>query len=126
VEEYTLQVSKTGRRTFLIRCAGDTTFEQIHNVIRERYGYDNSRLYAFFLDNRAWSDNVIASRHDDGVPEDCRANRRTLSSARLCRNQRILYIYDYGDANKIQVLVTNIGQAAGLAPRKPQVTYPKA
>ena len=38
-----------------IRVCADITLEELHNIIQDVFKFDNDHLYAFFMDDRAWS-----------------------------------------------------------------------
>lgn len=39
-----------------VRVCADITLDDLHNMIQEIFGFANDHLYAFFMDNKAWSD----------------------------------------------------------------------
>ena len=78
-----------------VRVCADITLDDLHNMIQEIFGFANDHLYAFFMDNRAWSDwDVYFSPDDDEGPSasDCR-----LRDAGLYKGKKFLYLFDFGD-----------------------------
>ncbi len=100
------------------------TLEDLHYVILDAYDFDDDHLYAFFMDNKPWSDKCYSSPY---------ANYLDASSVKLYQfafkpNDEFLYIYDFGDSWHFSISVCevldvtvekpNVIQKKGRAPKQ--------
>ena len=78
-----------------IRVSADITLDDFHEIIQDVFDFYNDHLYAFFMDNRAWSywDAYFCPGDGEGrLTSDYRL--RDLS---LYKGKKFLYLFDYGD-----------------------------
>jgi len=97
---YTLKVSldKKLYRTFEI--GASATLEELHLAIQEAYQFDDDHLYAFFMDNKAWSRNGIYDPRGDRAPF---ADDVQLGELDLYPGMRFLYLFDFGDCWQFEI-----------------------
>lgn len=96
---------KTERR-YLI--SADATFDELHQQIQDRFGWDNSHLFMFilngeFLISANWEDN----RNNNLYAKDCRLGDY------LSVGQEFEYIYDMKYEWKHHITVTNLFENIG-------------
>lgn len=78
-----------------IRVSADITLDELHNIIQDVFEFGNDHLYAFFMDNKAWSHwDAYFSPHEQD--ERSAANYR-LRDIALFKGKRFLYLFDFGD-----------------------------
>lgn len=89
-----------------VALTGEHTLEDLHNTIQEVFEWDNDHLYAFFMNNRAWSKiQAYYSPHDQEVPS---ADEKQLYTLGLVENKKFLYFFDFGDVNDFRITVKKI------------------
>lgn len=104
---YVIRVSL--RRGFYrdIQIDSDASFDAFHRAIQRAVEFDDDHLYAFFMDNKAWSRKAgIYSPRDEGSPY--RADKITLRQCSLSVGSRFMYLFDFGDEWRFQCRVTKI------------------
>ena len=100
----------------VIRCASTHTFEDLHKAIQKAVEFDNDHMYSFYLDGKRFSDNAVNCPHNDySAPQ---ADTCTLAEARLRNNQRIMYLFDFGDEWKFLLTIKEVKEKVDL-PAKP-------
>ena len=84
------------------------TFEQLHLVIQESFGWGNYHLYQFSPSGYG-SEPVIAIHSDDDWEKPAKnASKTRLKSIFDSENQKYTYIYDFGDDWAHTLLLENI------------------
>ena len=78
-----------------IRVSADITLEELHNIIQDVFEFDNDHLYAFFMDDRAWShwDAYFSPQEQD----ERSASDYHLRDIALFKGKSFLYLFDFGD-----------------------------
>ncbi|CAM3274437.1 plasmid pRiA4b ORF-3 family protein [Filibacter tadaridae] len=71
------------------------TMDDLHKLILHSFQFDDDHLYAFFMDGQKWSQQSIASPHDDSGNGN--AYKIQIGFLGLTPTQRFLYINDYID-----------------------------
>jgi hypothetical protein len=100
VFDFTVSLGKKCYR--IIRCSPEHTFEDLHLAIQDAFEFDNDHLYSFFLDGRMYSEYSVNSPHSEKPPY---TDETYLKDERLFNNQRILYLFDYGDEWEFSVVL---------------------
>ena len=78
-----------------IRVSADITLDELHNIIQDVFEFNNDHLYAFFMDNKAWSHwDAYFSPHEG---EERSAADYRLRDLALYKGQKFLYLFDFGD-----------------------------
>ena len=97
----------------IIRCSSLHTFDDLHDAIQKAVCFGNDHLYSFFLDGKKYSRNAVCCPYqkDEDSPK---ANEYTLGDAGLRNNQRILYLFDYGDDWMFDILVKVVKEEMDL------------
>lgn len=86
-----------------IQISLSATFEDLHLAIFEAYNFYDEHLYAFFMDNKIWSDeNAYWSPYAEDTPY---ANEIKLSSFNFTKGKKFKYLFDFGDGWKFQIKV---------------------
>lgn len=78
-----------------IRVSADITLDELHNIIQDVFEFNNDHLYAFFMDNKAWSHWDAYFSPYDG--EERSAADYRLRDLALYKGQKFLYLFDFGD-----------------------------
>ncbi len=87
-----------------IRISAGATLYDLHEAIQDAFGFDDDHLHAFFMDNRAWSDN---SYSNDDMSGGTTTDMVRLSKV-LSKGQKFLYIFDFGDEWRFQCKVLRL------------------
>lgn len=75
--------------------SADITLDELHNIIQDVFAFNNDHLYAFFMDNKAWSHwDAYFSPHEG---EERSAADYRLRDLALYKGQKFLYLFDFGD-----------------------------
>jgi hypothetical protein len=77
-----------------IAISSEDTLHHLHEVIQDAFRFDNDHLYAFYMDDRKWSDYKYEHPFSDEGPW---ATEVLIGDLDLLVNQSILYLFDFGD-----------------------------
>lgn len=89
-----------------IRIDADDTFDDLHHAIRRAVEFDDDHLYAFFMDNKAWSGKAAIYSPRDDLSRHT-ADKITLRACSLSIGSKFLYLYDFGDEWRFSCRVTS-------------------
>ena len=93
-----------------IQISEGATLYELSSAILDSVNFDNDHLHSFFMSNRFWDgDNEYASP-DGPEPEGARgySDKAWLSEFRLCKGDKFLYLFDYGDEWRFQIKVLRV------------------
>lgn len=83
-----------------IALSGEDSLDDLHLAIQDTFEFNADHLYAFFMDNRVWSEYRFeapeAFEFSDSEREISAAEVR-IGDLNLIVNQHILYLFDFGD-----------------------------
>ena len=72
------------------------TFEDLHNVLTQSFGFDGSEMASFYVSNDEWHQGQEIALFDMGQNEDIRMMNETIIEDLLDEdNTKLIYIYDY-------------------------------
>lgn len=91
---YTFKVLYESRVWRKLVFNGQSTMDDLHQLILQSYGFEDEHLYAFFMDGKKWSHNCIGSPNDEFEHTDASLIR--IDTLGLQVGQRFLYVYDFG------------------------------
>jgi hypothetical protein len=118
---YRFKVALSGRKSVWrrIEVRSDQTLEDLHDAIQDAFVWDDDHLYAFFLSGKAWDASSEYVRPHADREQGMPSARVRLDRLDLRPRQRILYIFDFGDEWRHDVIVerTDIQSDAGKYPR---------
>lgn len=100
----------------MIRCSSGHSFEDLHLKIQEAVAFNNDRLYSFYLNGKKNLNNAINAPYSNEPPY---TDETLLGEVRLYNNQRILYLFDYGDQWQFNIIVKTSTEA--IAPAEPEL-----
>jgi hypothetical protein len=93
------------------------TLFQLHQTILDTFDFNDDHLHAFFMNNRAWDDgaNYVCPESD---LDDARgfSNEVELAAFHLKKDDKFLYIFDFGDEWRFQIKVLRVIDAPTPAP----------
>ena len=106
-----------------IKIDADSALSQLSSAILDAFEFDDDHMHAFFMDNRAWSQNPKAcywSNGDDGMTVNVNpgTNEVSLRDVQLTVGQKFLYLFDFGDEWRFSCRVLKI---LDEQTKKPQV-----
>lgn len=88
-----------------IEMRGDQTLHDLHEAIQAAFAWDDDHLYSFFMSGKAWDNtSEYASPYND-EGEGHNAAKVRLESLKLAPKQKFLYLFDYGDELRHNVIV---------------------
>jgi hypothetical protein len=96
-----------------IAISSEDTLHDLHEVIQDAFRFDDDHLYAFFMDNRRWSDYKYEHPYTDEGPW---ADEILIGDLDLLVNQSILYLFDFGDEWTFDVNLIDIRTDEPLLP----------
>ncbi|MEK7727630.1 MAG: plasmid pRiA4b ORF-3 family protein [candidate division KSB1 bacterium] len=89
----------------VIALSSKHTLDDLHKMIQRAFQFDNDHLYAFYMDNKWYSENRFEDpRSSEGVAAD----EVELGELGLAANQCFLYHFDFGDDWRFEVQVLEI------------------
>ena len=118
---YVFKVMLSGRVWRRFKLSSLHTMHELHLAIMDAFHLDDGHLYAFFMDGKPWSNKAIWDPRAEDRP---RADEAVIERLQLREGQRILYLYDYGDENRLDVRVDEILQE-DASPLRPMVIEKK-
>ncbi|NCF42300.1 MAG: hypothetical protein GWP32_05340 [Bacteroidetes bacterium] len=72
------------------------TFEDLHNVLTQSFGFDGSEMASFYVSNDDWHQGQEIALFDMGQNEDIRMMNETVIEDLLDEdNTKLIYIYDF-------------------------------
>jgi hypothetical protein len=72
------------------------TFEDLHNVLTQSFGFDGSEMASFYVSNDDWHQGQEIALFDMGQNEDIRMMNETIIEDVLDEdNTKLIYIYDF-------------------------------
>ena len=72
------------------------TFEDLHNVLTQSFGFDGSEMASFYVSNDDWHHGQEIALFDMGQNEDIRMMNETIIEDVLDEdNTKLIYIYDF-------------------------------
>ena len=72
------------------------TFEDLHNVLTQSFGFDGSEMASFYVSNDDWHQGQEIALFDMGQNEDIRMMNETIIEDLLYEdNTKLIYIYDF-------------------------------
>ena len=90
-----------------IQISAEASFDQLHQLIQEKFGWDNSHLYQFIVDGQYF----ISEDQEDSAEDELLAKDQKLTDV-LSPGQELRYIYDLGDCWEHHITVKTINQQA--------------
>lgn len=117
---YIFKVKKTTNKQRFITVAvkGTQSFEDLVEVIKDKYNLEWGHLYSFFMNNKPYdSEYEIPSPYN----QDSNINTKKLKlhQLNLYKSQRFLFIYDFGEDIAFEI------EFIGTEPLEEGVEYPK-
>jgi Plasmid pRiA4b ORF-3-like protein len=95
-----------------IELGGDHTLEDLHEVLRAEFCWADPHLYSFWLGGEFWGGSETEYTAPDGVEEsDAKSAEIPLRELGLETEQRIAYVFDYGDNWEVELTVAEIRDA---------------
>ena len=72
------------------------TFEDLHNVITQSFGFDGSEIASFYLSNESWEQGQEIALFDMGQGNEIQMMNETIIEDLINEDQtRLIYIYDF-------------------------------
>jgi hypothetical protein len=95
-----------------VALTANQTLEELHEVLRAEFGWDDPHLYSFWLSGRFWDGPETEYAAPFDLEESGAKSARTpLGEVGLDQGQRIAYLFDYGDNWEVEVTVAEIRDA---------------
>ncbi|WP_391206659.1 plasmid pRiA4b ORF-3 family protein [Psychrobacillus sp. L4] len=83
------------------------TLLDLHKIIQRAFDFDDDHLYAFYMDNKEYSEHCYNAPMDFNGPY---VNEIEIGNLNLYEGQSFLYLFDFGDEWKFDVQVLKITQ----------------
>ena len=96
-----------------IALSSEHTLHDLHLAIQDAFRFDDDHLYAFYMDNRKWSDYSFEHPYSDDAAS---ADDVLIGDTDLAVNQSILYLFDFGDEWTFDVRLVEIRTDEPLLP----------
>ncbi|MGH3031908.1 MAG: IS1096 element passenger TnpR family protein [Gaiellaceae bacterium] len=101
-----------------IAIRGDQSLVDLHEALREAFGWSEDHLFAFWLDGGFWGDPAKAYKHPFAIewspvgdlrpgPKPKSADLR-IDRLRLKPKQRIAYVFDFGDEWRVKLTLIEV------------------
>lgn len=106
--KFLLKVALDKKCYRIIELGGGHTFDDLHSAIQEAFDFDDDHLYAFFMDNKKWSNNQNTSYYSPHSDDGISADEVCIREARLTVGKQFVYLFDFGDCWTFQLTVEDI------------------
>jgi hypothetical protein len=107
------------RVTRTVALAEEQTLEELHELLRAEFGWDDPHLYSFWLSGRFWDGPGTEYAAPFELEESGAKSASTpIGELGLEQGQRIAYLFDYGDNWEVELKVAEIREAG-------EETYPQ-
>ena len=97
-----------------IAISSEDTLHDLHLAIQDAFDFDDDHLYAFYMDNRRFSDYRFEHPYSDDGPW---ADDAVIGNIHLVVNQQFLYLFDFGDEWHFDVRLVEIQTDKPVLPR---------
>ena len=97
-----------------IAVSSEDTLHDLHLAIQDAFDFDDDHLYAFYMDNRRFSDYCFNGPYTDEGPW---ADDAVIGDIDLILNQQFLYLFDFGDEWHFNVSFIELQTDKPLLPR---------
>jgi hypothetical protein len=101
----------------VIAVSSQHTLDGLHHAIQGAFNFDSDHLYAFYMDNRWYSDERFESPHSSEGPW---ADGIKIGELGLAANQAFIYHFDFGDDWRFDVILLEIKIGEPLL-KKPKI-----
>lgn len=108
-DSYVISVSPYSGCYRHIRLSGNTYLSELATAILDTFEFDDDHLYAFFMDNKAWSHEDTYYRNPDDYSERSCDDAR-LGDLHLEVGKKFLFLFDFGDEWRFQCKVLKVLQ----------------
>ena len=72
------------------------TFEDLHNVLTQSFGFDGSEMASFYISNEHWEQGQEIALFDMGQTQDVKKMNETILEDLIdAKNTKLIYIYDF-------------------------------
>jgi Plasmid pRiA4b ORF-3-like protein len=96
----------------VVALAEEQRLEDLAELLREEFGWDDPHLYSFWLSGEFWdgpeTEYTAPFELEEGGAESAEI---PIADAGLEKGQTIAYLFDYGDEWRVEITVTEIGDA---------------
>lgn len=107
------------RVTRTVALAEEQTLEDLHELLRAEFGWDDPHLYSFWLSGRFWDGRETEYAAPFELEESgAKSSLTPIGELSLEQGQRIAYLFDYGDNWEVELKVAEIHDAG-------EETYPQ-
>lgn len=94
------------RVTRAVALAEEQTLEDLHELLRAEFGWNDPHLYSFWLSGRFWDGPATEYAAPYELEESGAKSARTpIGELGLEQGQRIAYLFDYGDNWEVELEV---------------------
>ena len=110
--QYTMKIYPAGRGRDVYRnieICGNSTLNQLCQIILESFDFIDEHLYEFCMDNRIYSEYAYQSDPEGDEP----SADITLDEVGLCKGQKFALHYDFGDDWMFTITVSKISEVQG-------------
>lgn len=107
--QYTMKIYPAGRGRDVYRnieICGNSTLNQLCQIILESFDFIDEHLYEFCMDNRMYSEYAYQSDPEGDEP----SADITLDEVGLCKGQKFALHYDFGDDWMFTITVSKISE----------------
>jgi len=110
VFEATLVAAPEVTRTVALR--EEQTLDDLHELLRAEFGWDDPHLYSFWLSGQIWdgpeTEYTAPYELEDS---DAKSARTPIGSLGLEQGRRIAYLFDFGDQWEVELTVAGLRDA---------------
>jgi hypothetical protein len=102
---FVFKISVASKVWRILAISGKHTLDDLHEAIQEAFEFDADHLYAFYMDNRRYSEERFESPDSEEGPY---ADDVQIGELGLAVNQSFIYHFDFGDDWRFHVQLLEI------------------
>lgn len=96
---------------------GNETLDDLHDLLRTAFGWDDDHLYSFWLNGEFWSGPETEYTSPVEAEPGAKTAEVAVDDLELRPGQQIAYLFDFGDEWRVLIRVDEIRQEHGTTGR---------
>jgi hypothetical protein len=96
---------------------GNETLDDLHQLLRSAFGWDDDHLYSFWLNGEFWSGSETEYTSPVEAGPDAKTAEVAVDELELSSGQQVAYLFDFGDEWRVLLRVDEIRSKRGTKGR---------
>jgi hypothetical protein len=96
---------------------GNDTLDDLHQLLRSAFGWDDDHFYSFWLNGEFWSGPETEYTSPIEAEPDAKTADVAIDQLELRPGQEVAYLFDFGDEWHVMLRVDEIRPELGTSPK---------